>query len=138
MGVRVDRAEPPYAHRARRRLPGRRPRRGGFHTLHAEGDVWVYARASADGRTLVALNKGDEAETLTLDVPEAITPLAAAPSYECDTAHDALTGEAVALEWAGWRSDWREPSRLTLTVPAVGYRIVDLDMSTPRYCGDGE
>ena len=112
-------------------------RRGGFHTLHAEGDVWVYARAGADGRTLVALNKGDTPATLTLDVPEAITPLAAAPSYECDAAHDALTGEAVALEWERWWSDWREPSRLTLTVPATGYRIVDFDMSLPKYCGDG-
>jgi alpha-glucosidase len=82
-------------------------RRGGFHTLHAEGDVWAYLRAGTEGRTLVVLNKGDDAEAVALTLPAALT---------AHTAADALTGEAVSV-------DGREVS---LTVPAVGYRVVDL------------
>jgi len=86
-------------------------RRGGFHTLHAEGDVWAYLRAGADGRTLIALNKGGESETVTPDLPAALAP---------SIATDALTGKDVPVR-AG---------RIALTVPAVGYRIVDLDAAT--------
>ncbi|MEP0547402.1 MAG: alpha-amylase family glycosyl hydrolase [Rhodothermales bacterium] len=83
-------------------------RRGGFHTLRAEGDLWAYLRAGAEGRTLVVLNKGDAPETFALDLP---APLASR------AARDALTGEAVSV--AG--------RRVTLAVPSVGYRVVDLD-----------
>jgi glycosidase len=82
-------------------------RRGGFHTLLAEGDVWAYLRAGAAGRTLVALNKGDAPETVTLNLPAALAPSDAA---------DAFTGQTVPVK----------SQRVTLTVPATGYRIVDL------------
>ncbi len=91
------------------RLRRERPalRRGGFHTLHAEGDAWAYLRASADDRVLVALNKGSEPKTLTLGLPD---PLAAV------AATDALTGETVRVEGGA----------VKLAVPAGGYRVVGL------------
>jgi len=82
-------------------------RRGGFHTLHASGDTWAYLRASAEGRVLVALNKGAEEATLALALPAALAG---------GSARDALSGEGVPLARGA----------VTLTVPANGYRIVDL------------
>jgi cyclomaltodextrinase / maltogenic alpha-amylase / neopullulanase len=83
-------------------------RRGGFHTLHAEGDTWAYLRASAEGRVLVALNKGAEEATLTLTLPAALGE---------GQGRDALSGEAVPLA----------RGEVVLSVPANGYRIVVLE-----------
>ncbi len=80
-------------------------RRGGFLTLLADGPVWAYLRDAPEGSVLVVLNKGDEAQTLTLDLPVAF-----------ETARDALGGGTVA----------REGPQLSLTVSAVGYRAVAL------------
>jgi alpha-glucosidase len=83
-------------------------RRGGFHTLHAEGDTWAYLRASAEGRVLVALNKGEEEAELRLDLPAALA---------ASGARDAVTEEVLGPAGAA----------LSLSVPAGGYRIVLLD-----------
>ena len=81
-------------------------RRGGFHTLRAEGDLWIYLRDDPSGAVLVALNKGATGETVTLDLP-----------LPGRTATDAL--DEGAVESMG--------ERLTLDVPADGYRVITLD-----------
>lgn len=91
------------------RLRRERPalRRGHFHTVAAEPDVWAYLRAAADDRVLVVLNKGAEPVERTLVLPAAFAP---------SEATDLLSGEAVAVEAGAVR----------LSVPAGGYRIVGL------------
>ena len=81
-------------------------RRGGFHTLQAEGDVWAYLRDSAEGSVLVVLNKGEAAQRLTLDLPRAFGEA----RFLTDEALPALDGRT-----------------LTLDVPALGYRMLALD-----------
>lgn len=82
-------------------------RHGSFETLRATTDLWAYVRADLTDRVLVVLNKSARAQTLMLDVPAA---------YLRDRAADALTGDALDLD----------DTQLRLTVPAGGYRIVDL------------
>ena len=81
-------------------------RHGHFETLHADDHLWVYLRADLTGAVLVVLNKSGEDQALVLDVPEV---------YQGD-ATDALTGaDAPSLD-----------GRLSVTLPALGYRILDL------------
>ena len=81
-------------------------RHGHFETLHADDHLWAYLRAELTGRLVVVLNKSDEAQTLALDIPEVYR----------GSATDALSGvTAPSLD-----------GRLSVTVPALGYRVLEL------------
>ena len=87
---------------------GRSPlRHGHFETLHADANTWAYLRADLTGVVLVVLNKSDRPQTLALDIPEVYR----------GAATDALSGlTAPSLD-----------GRLSVDIPALGYRILDLN-----------
>jgi hypothetical protein len=82
-------------------------RTGSFETLHADPDTWAFLRAVPGAGVLVVLNKGVAAAEVTVALPA---------THAYDRASDALAAEGVRL--AG--------RTLTLTVPAGGYRVIDL------------
>ncbi|MCA0987105.1 alpha amylase N-terminal ig-like domain-containing protein [Guptibacillus algicola] len=41
---------------------------GDLKTLHADGDVYVYARTNAEGAAVIAVNRGNDKQTVELDV----------------------------------------------------------------------
>ena len=82
-------------------------RRGDFYPIVAEKDVMVYLRNHINERILVVLNKGLADRQLTVALPE---------FYRISGATDCLSKEKVEVS----------ESRLTITVPATGYRIIEL------------
>ncbi|MGA9288547.1 MAG: alpha-amylase family glycosyl hydrolase, partial [Anaerobacillus sp.] len=45
---------------------------GKVTTLHAEGDVYAFARTSKDGAAVIAVNRGNNAQTLEFDVKDVV------------------------------------------------------------------
>jgi glycosidase len=82
-------------------------RRGDFYPVFVEKDVLGYLRNHVKERILVVLNKGQSERQVTVALPK---------FYRISGAADCLNSEKIEVS----------ESRLTVTVPATGYRVLEL------------